>query len=35
MEMFGITVDDLDPLVDDQTGVASFFMEVDGPVTFV
>ena len=35
MEMFGITVDDLDPLVDDQTGVVSFFMEVDGPVTFV
>jgi peroxiredoxin family protein len=35
MEMFGITVDDLDPLVDDQTGVASFFIEVDGPVTFV
>jgi peroxiredoxin family protein len=35
MEMFGITVDDLDPLVDDQTGVASFFMEVEGPVTFV
>ena len=35
MEIFGITVDDLDPLVDDQTGVASFFMEVDGPVTFV
>jgi peroxiredoxin family protein len=35
MEMFGITVEDLDPLVDDQTGVASFFMEVDGPVTFV
>jgi peroxiredoxin family protein len=35
MEMFGITVDDLDPLVDDQTGVAAFFMEVDGPVTFV
>jgi peroxiredoxin family protein len=35
MEVFGITVDDLDPLVDDQTGVASFFMEVDGPVTFV
>jgi len=35
MEMFGIAVDDLDPLVDDQTGVASFFIEVDGPVTFV
>ena len=35
MEMFGITVDDLDPLVDDQSGVVTFFMEVDGPVTFV
>ncbi len=35
MEMFGLTVDDLDPLVDDQEGVASFFMDVDGPVTFI
>jgi peroxiredoxin family protein len=35
MEMFGLTVDDLDPLVDGQEGVASFFMDVDGPVTFV
>jgi peroxiredoxin family protein len=35
MEMFGLTTDDLDPLVDDQEGVASFFMDVDGPVTFV
>lgn len=35
MEMFGLTVEDLDPLVDDQEGVASFFMEVDGPVTFI
>jgi peroxiredoxin family protein len=35
MEMFGITTDDLDPLVDDQEGVASFFMDVDGPVTFI
>ncbi len=35
MEMFGLTVDDLDPLVDDQEGVASFFLEVDGPVTFI
>ena len=31
----GSRVDDLDPLVDDVRGVASFFMEVDGPVTFV
>ena len=35
METFGITVEDLDPLVDDQHGVASFFMNVDGPVTFI
>ncbi len=35
MEMFGITKDDLDPLVDDVEGVASFFLEVDGPVTFI
>jgi peroxiredoxin family protein len=35
MEMFGIDVDELDPLVDDQEGVASFFLDVDGPVTFI
>jgi peroxiredoxin family protein len=35
MEMFGITTDDLDPLVDGQEGVASFFLDVDGPVTFI
>jgi peroxiredoxin family protein len=35
MDMFDLTTDDLDPLVDDQEGVASFFMDVDGPVTFV
>jgi peroxiredoxin family protein len=35
MEMFGLTPEDLDPLVDDQEGVAAFFMEVDGPVTFI
>jgi len=35
MEMFGLTVEDLDPLVDDQEGVASFFMDADGPVTFI
>ncbi|MGZ8606450.1 MAG: DsrE/DsrF/DrsH-like family protein [Actinomycetota bacterium] len=35
MEMFGLTMGDLDPLVDDQEGVASFFMDVDGPVTFI
>jgi len=35
MEMFGLKVEDLDPLVDDQEGVASFFLEVDGPVSFI
>ncbi|HLB61935.1 MAG TPA: DsrE/DsrF/DrsH-like family protein [Actinomycetota bacterium] len=35
MEMFGIAKDDLDPLVDDVEGVASFFLEADGPVTFI
>jgi peroxiredoxin family protein len=35
MEMFGLATDDLDPLVDGQEGVASFFMNVDGPVTFI
>ncbi len=35
MEMFGLKVEDLDPLVDDQEGVASFFLEATGPVTFI
>jgi peroxiredoxin family protein len=35
MEMFEITKDDLDPLVDGIWGVASFFLEADGPVTFI
>jgi peroxiredoxin family protein len=35
MEMFGLEVTDLDPLVDSQEGVASFFADVDGPVTFI
>lgn len=35
MEMFELKVEDLDPLVDGQEGVASFFMDVDGPVTFI
>lgn len=35
MEMLDLEVEDLDPLVDDQEGVASFFLDVDGPVTFV
>ncbi|GBC87313.1 hypothetical protein HRbin12_01316 [bacterium HR12] len=35
METLGLTLEDLDPLVDDQEGVASFFMDADGPVTFI
>ncbi len=35
MEMFHITQDDLDPLVDGIWGVASFFSEADGAVTFI
>lgn len=35
MEMFEITKDDLDPLVDDVEGVASFMAEATGPVAFV
>jgi peroxiredoxin family protein len=35
MEMFGISKDDLDPLVDDVEGVAAFFAEVEGPMTFI
>jgi peroxiredoxin family protein len=35
MEMFEITMDDLDPLVDDVEGVASFMAEATGPVAFI
>jgi len=35
LEMFQITKDDLDPMVDGVWGVASFFMEANGPVTFI
>lgn len=35
MEMFGLSMEDLDPLVDSQEGVAAFFVDVDGPVTFI
>jgi peroxiredoxin family protein len=35
MEMFDLQVADLDPIVEDQEGVASFFLDVDGPVTFI
>ena len=35
LEMFRIKKDDLDPMVDGVWGVASFFMEANGPVTFI
>lgn len=35
IEMFHLTQDDLDPLVDGIWGVASFFLEADGPITFI
>ncbi|MEX2202591.1 MAG: DsrE/DsrF/DrsH-like family protein [Actinomycetota bacterium] len=35
MEIFGLDMEDLDPLVDGQEGVAAFFVDVDGPVTFI
>lgn len=35
MEMFEITKNDLDPLVDDVEGVASFMAEATGPVAFI
>ncbi len=35
METLGITVEELDPLVDGVVGVATFFMNADGPITFI
>jgi peroxiredoxin family protein len=35
MDMFGLGVADLDPLVDGQEGVAAFFLHAGGPVTFI
>jgi len=36
MELFGITKEDLDPLVDDVEGVASFMSDATtGPITFI
>jgi peroxiredoxin family protein len=35
MEMFGITKDDLDTLVDDVEGVAAFMADATGPITFI
>ena len=35
MEMFDLTKDDLDPLVDDVEGVAAFMSDASGPITFI
>jgi len=35
MEMFQITKDDLDPLVDDVEGVAAFISDATGPIVFI
>jgi peroxiredoxin family protein len=35
MEMFGLKVEDLDPMVDGQEGVAAFFLNADGPMVFI
>jgi peroxiredoxin family protein len=36
MELFDITTDDLDPLVDDVEGVAAFMSDATtGPITFI
>jgi peroxiredoxin family protein len=35
MDLFEITKDDLDPLVDDVEGVAAFMADATGPVVFI
>jgi peroxiredoxin family protein len=35
MEMLGLDMEDLDPLVDGQEGVASFFLDASGSLTFI
>jgi peroxiredoxin family protein len=35
MDLFEITKDDLDPMVDDVEGVAAFMAEATGPVVFI
>lgn len=35
MEMFHLAMEDLDPVVDGIWGVASFFLEADGAITFI
>lgn len=35
MDLFGLTTDDLDPLVDDVEGVTAFMLAADGQVVFI
>jgi len=35
MDMFGITKEELDPIVDDVEGVAAFMGEATGPIVFI
>jgi peroxiredoxin family protein len=35
MDTFGLTIEDLDPLVDDVEGVAAFMAEATGPIVFI
>jgi peroxiredoxin family protein len=35
METLGIKQEELDPIVDGVQGVATFFMNADGPITFI
>jgi peroxiredoxin family protein len=35
MDMFGITKEELDPIVDDVEGVAAFMAEATGPIVFI
>ncbi|MGZ5212151.1 MAG: DsrE/DsrF/DrsH-like family protein [Actinomycetota bacterium] len=35
VEMLGLVMEDLDPLVDGQEGVASFFLDASGSLTFI
>jgi peroxiredoxin family protein len=35
MDLFGFTMHDLDPLVDDVEGVASFMLEATGAIVFI
>ena len=35
MEIFGLDMEDMDPIVDDVAGVASFLVNADGQVVFI